>query len=125
MGTDLSSGQSHRDAREGWGPFSAPGPHHLPVVHTASLDPSISSHPLASQGMLGPFKPQGLSINWLALSLSLSNALPISLSIELLICLSAYLCICLTLHSSSPSPFSSSLILAHHHLSPQALSSTL
>lgn len=77
------------------------------------------------KGMLGPFKPQGLSINWLALYPSLSNALPISLSIELLICLSAYLCICLTLHSSSPSPFSSSLILAHHHLSPQALSSTL
>ena len=101
MGTDVGCRQSRRASREGWGPFPAPGPHH-PVVHAASLDPSISSHPLASQGMLGPFRPLGLSIHWLALYPSLSNALPIGLSIELLVCLSACLCISLTLHPSSP-----------------------
>ena len=51
----------------GWG--LGPGPR--PGAH------AISSHPLASQGMLGPFRPLGLSIHWLALYPSLSNALPI------------------------------------------------
>ena len=125
MGTDVGCRQSRRASREGWGPFPAPGPHH-PVVHAASLDPSISSHPLASQGMLGPFRPLGLSIHWLALYPSLSNALPIGLSIELLVCLSACLCISLTLHPSSPSAFSSSLILAPHpSLSPSSSLYTL